>query len=292
MSSARLGALDVSRVAWVVFFSTIFDVTISLQNGQVNVGIFALMLLTMAQYTEGKHVRAGLVIALATNLKVFPFTLGLCLLMGFKRRYWMAFWGGLLLWLALPALVVGPKANMRLVADWMGLMTWDQTRALDMLDIGNFLSLHFGMNPHIRDVLAVVAGLFIGLGTFALFQTKRRDLLGRFLLPVNGLYVLLFSYLSESPTSVLATAGIFLIAVEALSDEKRRWLYWTLWAIALILVPVFYSDLVPKDWSEWARGFHLKSVGYVYVLAVTSLIFYQRYRVTGQPAGGGDGSDL
>jgi hypothetical protein len=199
------------------------------------------------------------------------------------------------LWLVFPALFVGPKANIRLVTDWISLMSWDQTRELSMLDVGNFLQLHFGMDPGIRDVFAVVCGFLIGLGTFLLIRSERTDLIDRFLLPVNGLYVLVFSYLSESPTSVLATAGIFLIAIRALSDEDRPWLYWILWGVALMLVPAFYSDLVPRDWSEWARSFHLKTVGYVYVLAVLSFIFYQRYRGSVLPdtvAGGVAEADL
>jgi hypothetical protein len=94
---------------------------------------------------------------------------------------------------------------------------------------------------------------------------------------VNGLYVLVFSYLSESPTSVLAVAGIFLIGIEALDNKDRAKLYWVLWSVALLLIPIFYSDLVPKNWGEWARGFHLKTIGYFYVAVVLGLIFWRRY---------------
>jgi hypothetical protein len=273
-----LDGLNTSSILAVAFFSTVFDVTTSLQNCQVNVGIFALMLLAAAQYAEGKYIRAGLALSFATNLKLFPFTLGLCLLMGFQKRYWMAFLGGMLLWLALPALFLGTGHNIGLIGHWIDLMLWDLTRELTMLDMGSFLELHFGMGHAVRDVLAVMVGVLIGLGTFDLFRKQYTDLVDRFLLPVNGLYVLVFSYLSESPTSVLATAGIFLIAVEALARKNRAWLYWILWGLALLLVPLFYTDLVPKVWSEGARGFHLKTVGYIYILTILGVIFHNRYR--------------
>ncbi len=276
-ASAHVTGLSWQSVAVVAFFSTIFDVTVAVQNCQVNVGIFALMFFAAAQYAEGKFVRAGLVLSLATNLKLFPFTLGLCLLMGFKKEYWMAFFGGLLLWLALPSVLVGFEANMRLHSEWLQLMTWDQTRDVYMLDVGSFLALHFGMDPAIRNLLAVTVGLLIGLGTLYVFRKQRNDLVDWFLLPINGLYVLLFSYLSESPTSVLAVAGIFLIGIEALSDRKRAALYWAHWGIALMLIPVFYSDLVPNHWGEWARAFHLKTIGYLYVSIVLGFIFRRRY---------------
>jgi hypothetical protein len=275
--SARLDGPHGYGVATVAFFSAVFDVTVAVQNCQVNVGIFALMLAAAAQFAEGKYIRAGLVLSLATNLKLFPFTLGLCLLMSFQKKYWLAFFGGLLLWTVLPTVFLGIDSNLRLHVEWLQLMTWDQTRDLSMLDVGSFLALHFGVNPAIRNVLAVVVGLAIGLGTYFLFREHRHDLVYRFLLPINGLYVLLFSYLSESPTSVLAVAGIFLIGVEALNTRDRAPLYWGLWGVALILIPIFYSDLVPKDWGEWTRDFHLKTIGYFYVMVVLGLIFWRRY---------------
>ena len=277
VARAHLTGLSWQSIAVVAFFSTIFDVTVAVQNGQVNVGIFALMFFAAAQYAEGKLVRAGLVLSLATNLKLFPFTLGLCLLMGLKKKYWMAFFGGVLLWMALPSILIGFEANRRLHSEWLQLMTWDQTRDLTMLDVGSFLALHFGMDPAIRNLLAVTVGLLIGLGALYVFKRQRNDLVDRFLLPINGLYVLLFSYLSESPTSVLAVAGIFLIGIEALSGRKRAALYWVHWGIALMLVPIFYSDLVPNNWGEWARAFHLKTIGYLYVSVVLGFVFCRRY---------------
>ena len=277
ISSARLTGFSWQSIAVVAFFSTVFDVTVAVQNCQVNVGIFALMILATAQYAEGKFVRAGLVLSLATNLKLFPFTLGLCLLMGFQKKYWLAFLGGLLLWIAVPSFLVGFEENLRLHSEWLQLMTWDQTRDVTMLDVGSFLALHFDVDPAVRNPLALIVGFFIGLGTLYVFKRRRDDLVDRFLLPLNGLYVLLFSYLSESPTSVLAVAGIFLIGIEALSDRKRAALYWALWGVALVLIPLFYSDLVPNDWGEWARAFHLKTIGYLYVSVVLAFIFRRRY---------------
>jgi len=260
------------------FFSVIFDASVSIQAIQVNAGLFGLMLLAGAQYAEGKHLKSGLVISLATNLKLFPFTLGLCLLTGLKKRYWLAFWGGLLLWLALPSLIIGPKFNIEAIQEWVRLMTRDVTRKVPMLDIGNFLELHFGIAQNVRNILALIAGLSIALGTFYLFRKKRENLIYHSLIPFCGIYILLFSYLSESPTSVLATAGIFLIGAEAVKSERQAWIFWVFWVLSLILIPLFYSDLVPRAWTLWARGFHLKTVGYILVMLVNSWIFYKLFK--------------
>jgi len=230
-------------------------------------------------------LKSGLLLSLATSLKIFPFTLAFCFLAGFKKKFWLAFWIGLAFWFFLPVLFIGADYNFELLGEWYNLMTWDQTRNLEMLDIGNFLNLHFGIPQAVRNPLAVLFGLLIGWTTLYLFRKGRTELINRFLVPVNGLHILLFSYLSESATSILATTAIFLVAMEALKEKTRAWRYWILWILALLLIPVFYSDLVLKSWSLWARSFHLKTVGYVYISIVIGFLFAKLYKKssTGSP---------
>lgn len=267
----------------IAFISVITDTTLSIQICQVNAAIFGLMLLASAQYSEGKYIKSGLLLSLATNLKLFPFTLGLCFLLGFKKKYWLAFWGGLVFWFMLPGAILGFKSNFTLLRQWYELMTWDQTRTLEMLDIGNFIEIHFGLPQALRNPMAILFGLLIGLGTLYLFRKGKNDFLSRFLLPINGLYVLIFSYLSESATSILATTAIFLIGMTALHDQKRPWIYWICWIAALALIPLFYSDLVPNAWLLWARGFHLKTVGYLFVAIVLGVIVQKNSPLESSP---------
>lgn len=267
-----------SSMMFLAFISIVSDSILAVQICQVNAGIFGLMLLAASQYSEGKYLKSGLLLSLATNLKIFPFTLALCLLTGFKKKFWLSFWIGLVFWFFLPVLFIGVDYNFELLGEWFKLMTWDQTRNLEMLDIGNFLDLHFGIPQAVRNPTAVLFGLLIGVATLYLFRKDRTGLTNRFLVPVNGLYVLLFSYLSESATSILATPAIFLIAMEALKEKTRAWRYWILWILALFLIPVFYSDLMLKSWSWWARSFHLKTVGYAYISIVIGILVAKLYK--------------
>ncbi len=72
---------------------------------------------------------------------------------------------------------------------------------------------------------------------------------------------------------VVATGGVFLIGMEAVRDEKHRRHYLFLWTISLLLIPVFYSSLVTHAMSQWARGFHMKTVGYVFTAVVVGVLF-------------------
>ncbi|MBN1224325.1 MAG: DUF2029 domain-containing protein [Candidatus Aminicenantes bacterium] len=277
-------SLDQSKLVVIIAFCSVFtDVTLSVQICQVNAAIFGLMLLASAQYIEGKLLKSGLVLALATNIKLFPFTLALCLMTDLKKKFWSAFWLGLGLWFALPGVLLGFGRNLKLLQEWSALMHWDQTRNLEMLDLGNFLELHFGIPQSIRNPLAVFVGFGIGFASFWLFRKGWKNGLHRFLLPVNGLYILLFSYLSESATSILASTSIFLIGMAALSTSRRAWIYWSSWVMSLLLIPVFYSDIVPRAWLLWARAFHLKTVGYIFLTGIVGWLFFRLWKENPPP---------
>jgi hypothetical protein len=259
------------KLQLVAVASLAIDLATTLQNCQVNAGIFALMLLGAAQYAEGKPVLSGLSLSLATNLKLFPFTLAACLLTDFRGRFWLPFLGGLALWTLAPAALLGLPADAELHRQWFQRMASDRGGDLSMLDVGSFLEIHFGLHGWLTPT-AVVVGAGLGILSLLLFRRGEHERPSRFLLPLNGLYVLLFSYLSESPTSILAVAGIFLIGARAVAGEGSSRLYGCAFLLALALVPVFYSDLPPTAFQAWARAVHLKTVGYAYVFVVNLLL--------------------
>ncbi|HXV60972.1 MAG TPA: glycosyltransferase family 87 protein [Vicinamibacteria bacterium] len=272
-----------SKLKWVALGSIALDLAVAIQNAQVNLGIFGLMLLGAAQYAEGKCFRSGLVLSLATNLKLFPFTLVLCLLTSWNAHFWVSVVGGTLAWFLLPAALLGIERNLELHRQWMQLMWRDEDRPFIMLDIGSFLERHFGIDGAIRYPVGVAVGIAIGIGCLVLFRRGERERLHRFLLPINGLYVLLFSYLSESPTSVLAVAGIFLIGATAVEKSGER-IYWAAWVLALVLVPGLYSDFAPPHIEAWARAIHLKTVGYLYVTTMLLILFRASRMSPGGPS--------
>jgi hypothetical protein len=171
---------------------------------------------------------------------------------------------------------LGFDRDLELHRQWLALMSRDEAREATMLDVGSFLETHFGVAADIRHVLALSAGAVIGLACLILFRRGQETRLHRFLVPINGLYVLLFSYLSESPTSILATGGIFLIGARAAARTRERaGIYWTAWVLALVLVPGFYSELAPSGLQAWSRAIHLKTIGYLYVTAVLVVLFLE-----------------
>jgi hypothetical protein len=80
---------------------------------------------------------------------------------------------------------------------------------------------------------------------------------------------------------VLAVAGIYLIGAKAVTGERFSWRWGAAWALALALVPLFYTDLVPSAAERWARSVHLKTAGYLYVFVMNlglALAYQERTR--------------
>jgi hypothetical protein len=52
--------------------------------------------------------------------------------------------------------------------------------------------------------------------------------------------------------------------------------------MALALVPLFYSDLLPRAARDWGRAVHLKTVGYAFVF-VANLVLLVVYQTRTRP---------
>ena len=49
------------------------------------------------------------------------------------------------------------------------------------------------------------------------------------------------------------------------------------------MVPLFYSDLVPKAWNVWAQAVNLKTVGYIWTAAACLYLVFKHRRQLASP---------
>lgn len=108
---------------WVVaaFAVNFGPLAVSFQRGQVTVVLFALMVEAMWCYRAGREFRCGLLIALATALKVYPVLLALPLVVRWDRRGLAGLGVGLVgMAVLVPMAAMGPSAGMDACARWAG----------------------------------------------------------------------------------------------------------------------------------------------------------------------------
>jgi len=241
------------------------------QNSQTNPAIVGLLLLAFASAESRRAWAAGLLLALAGYVKIFPLAAGLVFLLYPERVRLVLSTAAWVLGLAfLPLLVVSPAALLWQYGNWFHLHT-TSTHATGLgLSVAQLLHSWFGFDPP-RVLLLGLAGLATALPLLrpARFDDRafRFAFLGALLM-----WMIAFNHLTESPTFVIAMAGIALWYFGQETTPLHRALLWG----ALLLVSVTYSDLFPGEVRNrflHPYGVKVLPVAVIWGVAVAELTF-------------------
>ncbi len=236
----------------------------SAQHSQTNPAIVGLLLLVLAMAERERDWAAALLLALAGYVKIFPLAAGL-LFLAYPRRVrlvaWTAAW--MVALAALPLLFVSPTQLGWQYANWWRLHTTSTHASGVGLSAAGILHSWFGLDPP-RVLLLAVAGLLmlLPLGNPRAFPRLdfRTVFLGAILM-----WMIAFNHLSESPTFVIAMAGVGLWYFAQPATPARRALLW----FAFLLVSVSYSDLVPPGLrNRFVAPYALKALPVVVIWGV------------------------
>jgi hypothetical protein len=245
---------------WIV----LLELVGAFQHSQSNPMIIGLLLLAFSSCERDRAWAASLCLALATYVKIFPLAAGLAFLL-YPRRVRLVL--GTAAWVAalaaVPLLLVSPSSLLWQYGNWWHLHT-TSTHATGLgLSAAGLLQAWFGIDVP-RVLLVGAAG-----AAAALPLTNVR---GREGLPFRTAYfgsmlmwMIAFNHLSESPTFVIAMAGIGLWYL----SQERTPLHLALLWMALLLVSVSYSDLTPPAFrARFIQPYALKALPVVVVWAV------------------------
>ncbi|MGA8890815.1 MAG: glycosyltransferase family 87 protein [Anaeromyxobacteraceae bacterium] len=252
------------------------------QNSQTNPAIVGLLLLAFAAAERRRASAAGLLLALAGYVKIFPLAAGLVfLLYPWRLRLVLSTAAWVLALALLPLLVVSPAALLWQYGNWIHLHTTSTHAAGLGMSVAQLLHAWFGVDPP-RVLLLGVAGIATALPLLrpARFGDPafRAAFLGALLM-----WMIAFNHLTESPTFVIAMAGIALWYFGQASTPLHRGLLWA----ALLLVSVTYSDLVPPGFRNrflHPYGVKVLPVAVIWVVAVVELTTGDRGRREPAPA--------
>jgi hypothetical protein len=149
------------RKPWflIVMFAAFVDLYVSMSVNQANALITAMTLWALADYRDRKYLSAGLMLMLATNLKVYPVIFLLALALEGNRRFLLgAFASGFAAFLV-PAVFAGWSHNLAMHMTWVHLVV-NETGAAGILDLQSALERvglkHLG---HSLKVLILVMSL-------------------------------------------------------------------------------------------------------------------------------------
>jgi hypothetical protein len=220
---------------WVWGFVLLEFVT-NIQNSQSN-GLMAGLLILGFVFAERKNLLlATLMIVLSVFIKLFGLVAFILFL--FYPEKWKAF-GYSLLWaillFAAPLLVISFSDLLTQYQNWMFLLAHDKPVEYSLSVLG-WLKYWFGWEPSNLYVLLVGAALLIN--PFIRSIQYKNIIFRQLLLSSVLIWVVLFNHKAESPTFIIAIAGV---AIWYFSQERTRF------NTLLLILVVAFTQLAPTD---------------------------------------------
>ena len=233
-----LPALQKNAAALMQWF-VLLELITSMQNSQSN-GLMAGLMIGGFALIERKNIFIGiLLIVLSAYIKIFSLA-ALLLCLFYPARWKMALTA--IAWtvtiLLLPLFVIDAEQLRFLYQSWFHLLANDHDASIGISVLG-WLQSWFRLNPD-KTVVAL-SGVILLLAPFVQFQ-KWRDLNFR----INALasvliWVVIFNHKAESPTYVIAVAGI------AIWFFKKPWAEVPLADKILVFSVILFTCLSPTD---------------------------------------------
>lgn len=211
----------------------------SLQNAQSNGLMCGLMIAAYACMQKDKPLWATLWLVLSVYIKVYG-AIGFCLFLFYpgKLRFilYSAFWT-LLLGL-LPLTVTSWHTLVWQYQNWAALIKADASAAVG-ISVAGWLSSWFGLN-NLKSAITLV-GVVLFLVPFSRFRMYTNEAFRILMLASMLIWVVIFNHKAESPTFVIAVAGV---GVWYFSRPRAAWRMAVLWFV-FIFTCMATTDLFP-----------------------------------------------
>lgn len=230
---------------------------------QFNPIMTSIIILSYVLIDKEKDFWSACLIVLGTFIKLYGIV-GLAFFFFSKQKLKfiasLAFWSGV--FFMLPMAISSPEFIINSYSEWFARLVEknNENAALtSMQDISIMGMVRKTLNmPHLSNMLFLFPGLLLfGLPylRFNMFSNKKFQLL---LLSSVLIFTVIFSSGSESPTYIIAFAGVAIWFV--IQDKKTKWT-WFLFIFAMILTSFSPSDIIPKFIREtYIKPYALKAL--------------------------------
>lgn len=265
-----LGKVLEQRQAFVARLIVTLDLVGSMQNVQSNALSAGLMILAFWDLQERRELRAAMWVAMGTIIKIFPIIAGVFALFRPYRLPRFVLCSALvaLVFAAAPLLVESPSALAAQYRSWQAISSSDALmRGFSVMELWHLASGTAWPNWPFQ--LAGVAALLAPLVRYSFWGLPRFRLL--FLASVL-LFCVLFNHKAESPSFVVALAGVGIWFAVC----ERRAMDWALLALVFVGTVLSSSDAMPKAWQQsFFEPYRLKTVPVLIVWLVTQSMLWR-----------------
>jgi len=264
----RLLGFSNEKYKWMLLYLFV-ETGISLSSIQTNLLMAGCILLAFAAFERGKPGLASLLITSTVFIKLFGLV-AFSLFLLYPRK--PAFIAYTVLWFVLlgvlPLVAISPQDLLQQYANWWELLQNDHAASTGLSFMG-WMSGMFGLHlPKLGTVLVAALVFCVPLIRYRQYGDFSFRLL---MLASVLLWIVIFNHKGESPTYVIAMAGVAIWYFYQVRTPLKLWLLWA----ALIFTSFSSTDAITPLWvqAKYVDPLSLKSV-------FTSLIwFYVLYEL-------------
>lgn len=259
ISQIKLESSKINLILWICAH----EFLTAILGQQFNPIMTSIIILSYVLIEKEKDFWSACLIILGTFIKLYGIV-GLAFFFFSKNK--LKFIGSLAFWsvvfFVLPMTISSPEFIINSYSEWFARLVEKNnenaslTSMQDISIMGMFRKI-LDM-PHLSNLLFLIPGILLfGLPylRFNMFSNKKFQLL---LLSSVLIFTVIFSSGSESPTYIIAFAGVAIWF--AIQEEKTKWT-WFLFIFAMILTSFSPSDLIPKFLREtYVKPYALKAL--------------------------------
>ena len=217
-----------------------FEMLTSIQNSQSNCLMGGLIILAYGCMQQQKILLATLWLVVATYIKVYG-AIGFCLFLFYPGKLKFVLYATLwtVVLAALPLCVTTYSNLVQQYHNWADLLRADATAATG-ISVAGWLNKWFGFS-NIRGYVTVT-GLVLFLLPLVRFGLYRNEVFKLLMLAFMLIWVIIFNHKAESPTYIIAVAGV---GIWYFALPKAAWRTGLLWLV-FIFTSLSATDIFPR----------------------------------------------
>lgn len=227
----------------------------SLQNQQSNGLIAGLLIFAFGSLERQKYLAATFFIVFSVFIKLFGIV-AVILFLFYPKKWKLALYS--FLWFialfALPVIFVDIQQYIVLLLSWKSLLANDLSASYGYSVLG-WLHSWFGLE-NIK-LATLIFGTIILLLPFLKFKQYANPIFRYLMLSSVLVWVVIFNHKAESPTYIIAMAGVALWFIMS----KKSVVDIILFSLAFLFTSLSPTDIFPRTWlNDWVIPYSLKAV--------------------------------
>lgn len=237
----------------LILLISLIELMTSMQNEQSNALIAGLIILAFGQMERDKYFLATLLIVVTVFVKLFGIV-GFALFLFYPKKWKIALYS--ILWLislfAIPLIFIDLEQYKALIVSYWHMLSNDQS-ASEGFSVMGWLYSWFGFE--INKLIIVIVGAIIFLIPFYRIKEYKNYTFKFLALTSILIWVVIFNHKAESPTFIIAMAGVSLWFITTEKNKLNSFLF----VSAFILTSLSPTDIFPRFIRvEYVTPFALK----------------------------------